>query len=84
MNVYGPILNEVQFSDPLHMKWFENTISRNLMISFVAQCSDDYNLLVESFKKERIRANIVMVDVSASYQLSCRIRFPVKILARMK
>ena len=63
MVVYGPILNEVQFSDPLHMKWFENTISRNLMISFVVQCADDYNLLVESFKKERIRANVVMVDV---------------------
>ena len=62
--MYGPIFNEIRFVNPLHATWLENTISNHLLLSFVVQCYEDYNFLLESFKRERIKANIVMVDVN--------------------
>lgn len=70
--VFGPIMNEIQFTNPLHAIWLENTITNHLLLSFVVQSSEDYNLLLENLNKEHIKANVVMVDVATCDQIEYR------------
>ena len=62
--VYGPILNEVQFKERLHAQWFENTTSRNVLTSFVVECSEDYDFLLSELReKQGIPINCMLADV---------------------
>lgn len=62
--VYGPILNEVQFKEKLHAQWFENVVARNVLVSFVTQCQEDYDLfLSEVREKLGIPVNCMLADV---------------------
>lgn len=61
--VYGPILNEVSFASPLHAQWLENSVSRNLLLTFIAQCPEDYNFLQQAIHTGAIKCNVAMMDV---------------------
>ena len=63
--VYGPIMNEVSFTHDNACKWFENTISRDIMLSFVTQCTEDYDFLIREVReKKNIRISVINVDVN--------------------
>ena len=62
--VYGPIFNEVRFADSLHAQWFENCISRTILLSFVTQCKEDYDLLLTEVRdRQGIPINCLIADV---------------------
>lgn len=62
--VYGPIFNEVRFANSLHAQWFENCISRTILLSFVTQCKEDYDLLLTEVRdRQGIPINCLIADV---------------------
>ena len=61
--VYGPILNEVSFNSPQHAQWLENMLSRNLLLTFIAQCPEDYDALQQANRDGTIKCNVAMMDV---------------------
>lgn len=62
--VYGPIFNEVRFQSQLHAQWFENCIPRHVLLSFVTQCKEDYDLLLNEVRdKKGIPINCLLADV---------------------
>ena len=62
--MYGPILNELQFKERLHAQWFENTTSRNVLTSFVVECSEDYDFILSELREKRgIPINCMLADV---------------------
>lgn len=64
MTIYGPIMNEVSFREEIACKWFENTVRHDVMLSFVTQCTEDYDLFVQEVRtKLNMRVNVINVDV---------------------
>lgn len=76
MTVYGPIMNEISFKQDLACKWFENTISHDVMLSFVTQCTEDYDLFVSEVRlKQNLRVSVMNVDVGKVENVNRRNRF---------
>lgn len=68
MTIYGPIMNEVSFTDNRACQWFENTIAKDTMLSFVTQCNEDYDLFVREVRERmNYRVSVISVDVLAFY-----------------
>ena len=64
MTVYGPIMSEISFSDDRACQWFENTISNDMMLTFVTQCTEDYDLFVREVREKlHYRISVTSVDV---------------------
>lgn len=64
MTVYGPIMNEVSFTENKACQWFENTIAKDTMLSFVTQCNEDYDLFVREVRERmNYRVSVISVDV---------------------
>ncbi|KAK8830920.1 hypothetical protein WA577_003620 [Blastocystis sp. JDR] len=68
--VYGPILNEVSFNSPQHAQWLENMLSRNLLLTFIAQCPEDYDALQQANRDGTIKCNVAMMDQTNCATLS--------------
>ncbi len=48
----------------MHAQWFENTTSRNVLTSFVVECSEDYDFLLSELReKQGIPINCMLADV---------------------
>jgi len=57
----------VQFKEQLHAQWFENVVARNVLVSFVTQCQEDYDLFLSEIREKLgIPVNCMLADVGES------------------
>lgn len=61
----------MQFKEQLHAQWFENVVARNVLVSFVTQCQEDYDLFLSEIREKLgIPVNCMLADVGKSRRRS--------------